>query len=249
MADNNLLKQTAELHDRCLRSGVLTHTNFLTPAEAAEVTALARRLRYDNLVLFGGAAGVERVVAFFLPDYLDEEHFDREGAVNAVRAVSRFASPGHRDYLGAILALGIRREFLGDIFIDGETAHFFCLPSVLQHIILNLDHVGRAGVSAEAVSLAAVPVPVRKTDTKSFTVKSARLDAVAAGMFSASRSAMAELIAQGLVTHNYTVSLKPDAGVCAGDVLSVRGRGKGRVLDIGGESRKGRAFVTAEIYQ
>ena len=65
-----------------------------------------------------------------------------------------------------------------------------------------------------------------------------------------SRTSAAEAIAQGLVSLNYSVCLKPDAPVKDGDVLSLRGRGKGCVQDAGGkESRKGRLFVKAEIYQ
>ena len=82
-----------------------------------------------------------------------------------------------------------------------------------------------------------------------FSVKSPRLDAVCAGMFGLSRTAAAEAIAQGLVTLNYAECLKCDAQVRDGDVLSLRGKGKGIVLDAGGTlSRKGRLFVKTGIF-
>jgi RNA-binding protein YlmH len=78
---------------------------------------------------------------------------------------------------------------------------------------------------------------------------SPRLDAVAAGLFHLSRMETARQIALGLLSLNYSECLKPDAPVREGDVLSLRGAGKGRVREIGGSSRKGRLFVTAELYR
>ena len=83
-----------------------------------------------------------------------------------------------------------------------------------------------------------------------FSVQSPRLDAVCAGTFRISRSAAAQAIAAGLLTHNYTVCLKTDAPVRAGDVLSLRGKGKAAVLDAGSRaSKKGRLFVRVGIYR
>ena len=81
-------------------------------------------------------------------------------------------------------------------------------------------------------------------------MKSLRLDAVCAGMFGLSRTAAAEAIAQGLVSLNYGECLKADAPVRTGDVLSLRGKGKGKVLSAGeNRTKKGRLYVTAGIYQ
>ena len=194
--------------------------------------------KYDNLLLFGGAPGCERKAAFFLPYYMDIESFEPDAYITAIKAVTKFAMPGHRDFLGAILALGIRREFLGDILVSGDTAYFFCLPTVAKHILLSLDRIGKYGVSVEEVPLTLVPAPVRETQDVSFTVKSMRLDAVAAGMFGLSRTAMAELIEQRAVTLNYRECLKIDAGISEGDTVSVRGRGKGQIKSCGGVSAR-----------
>ena len=159
-----------------------------------------------------------------------------------------FAAPGHRDYLGAILGLGIRREWVGDILVQAHGAFVFCLPSV-EPELRALEQVGRAGVKAAAVPLSAVPVPERRVRPVTFTVQSARLDAVVSGMFRLSRTSAAAQIRAGAVHLNYAECLRPDAPVAAGDVLSLRGAGKGAVTEVGGVSRKGRQFVTAELWQ
>ena len=150
--------------------------------------------------------------------------------------------------MGALLAMGIGREWLGDIWVQNDCAYVFCMPSVTEHL-LTLDKVGRCGVTAERIAPADVPDPVREVKEVSFSVMSLRLDAVAAGMFSMSRTEAAKHIAAGGVSVNYAECLKPDLALHEGDMLSMRGVGKGRLTGTGGTSRKGRLFVYAEIFK
>ena len=79
-------------------------------------------------------------------------------------------------------------------------------------------------------------------------MKSLRLDAVAGAMFGLSRTAAAEQIRLGLVSLNYLPCERTDAPVKEGDVISLRGRGKGCLAEVGGRSKKDRLFVTAQVY-
>ena len=247
--DDELIRRAEDLAERCCRTASVTNTGFLTPAEIFQLGHW-RPCADCTVLLHGGYDGAERQAAFFLPDWMEPEAFDAGEHLCAIELTARFGSPGHRDYLGAAMGLGIGREWLGDILIDGERAWMLCLPSVKQHLLLNLDKVGRWGVKAKEIPLSELPQPERKRKETTFSVKSLRLDAVCAGMFSLSRTAAAEAIAAGLVSLNYTVCLKPDAPIREGDVLSLRGKGKGEVLDAGSRtSQKGRLFVTTGIYQ
>ena len=247
--DEELLKRAGDLAERCCRTASVTSTAFLTPAEVFQLTHWHPHA--DCTVVFhGGYPGAERQAAFFLPDWMEPEYFDAGEYLCAIALTARFGAPGHRDWLGAALGLGIGRERLGDILTDGERAWLLCLPSVKQHLLLNLDKVGRWGAKAQEIPLSEIPQTERKMKECTFSVKSLRLDAVCAGTFSLSRTAAAEAIAAGLVSLNYTVCLKPDATVKEGDVLSLRGKGKGTVLDAGSRvSQKGRLFVKTGIYQ
>ena len=187
--EEDLLRCAADLAERCERTATVTSTAFLTPAEQYALTNWARH-RDCTLVLHGGGAGCERRAAFFLPFYLAAEDFDPAEHLCAVHFSAPFGAPGHRDYLGAILGLGIRREWVGDILVQEHGAYVFCLPSVAP-ALLELEQVGRTGVKAAAVELAAVPVPERKVRPVTFTVQSARLDAVVSGMFRLSRTSAA----------------------------------------------------------
>ena len=94
--------------------------------------------------------------------------------------------------------------------------------------------------------LSQVPPEEARRETHTFTVASLRLDAVTGGLFRLSRTAAAEQIRLGLVQLNYEPCLRVDAEIREGDVISLRGKGKGTVTEIGGKSRKDRLFVTAE---
>ena len=247
--EDDLLRRAEDLASRCARTASVTHTNFLTPAEC--FTLEQWRPHEDCAVLLhGGFDGAERRCAFFLPDWQEPEGFDPAEYLCAVEGTAAFGEPGHRDWLGAVLGLGIGRDWLGDILIDGPRAVLVCLPSVKEHLLLNLDKVGRWGVKLKEIALTDIETPERTLEERVFSVQSPRLDAVAAGTFRLSRTAAAEAIAAGLLSLNYAVCLKPDAAVRAGDVLSLRGKGKAAVLEAGDHaSKKGRLFVKIGIYR
>ena len=247
MENNELLKRARDLAERCERSGTVCVSGFLSPAEQYE---LQTRLGYIpcGLVFHGGGENCERAAAFFLPDYMTEEMLDVSEYICAMKLKAYFGQPGHRDYMGALLGMGIGREWLGDIQVEGDTAYVFCMKSVLRHL-LSIEKAGRYTVKASQVPLEEVPARKVETESVSFSVMSPRLDAVAAGLFHLSRTEAAKQIAAGNVSLNYAQCLKADCAVKEGDILSLKGKGKGSISGMGGTSRKGRLFVYGEIYK
>ena len=242
-----LARRALDLARRAEKYAAPANSGFLTPAEQAELEAVCARERLD-VALRGGDGDCERKAAFFLPSWMDAEALDVSEALSAIRITAAFGSPGHRDYLGAILGLGVRRDCLGDIRISDNVAHLFCLSTIADYLLANLEQVGRCGVKAAAIPLSEVPPPERQYRSVTFTAQSLRLDTVCGGMFRISRTQAAEQIAQGNVSVNYIVCLKPDRAVAPGDVITLRGRGKGTLDAVGGTSRKGRQFITAQIW-
>lgn len=244
--NEELIRRAEDLARRCERSGSVTHSVFLTPAE--QYALRNWRPNADCAVVFhGGVADAERAAAFFLPEWMDETDFDPGETIRCVRVTAHFGAPGHRDYLGSLMGLGVRREWLGDILIQDSVAYVLCLHTV-ESQLLTLEKVGRCGVKTASVPLSEVPIPERKVRPVRFTVQSARFDAVLAGLFRLSRTAAAEHIRAGDASLNYAECLRPDAPVEPGDVLSLRGCGKAKVTDLGGQSRKGRQFLSGEVY-
>ncbi|MBR6376395.1 MAG: RNA-binding protein [Oscillospiraceae bacterium] len=247
MEHDDLLKRVDDLARRCERANIVTSTPFLTPADQAAVVSYVNRLRGCRMRLSGGQTDCERKAAFFLPDWMEEGDFDPAGYIAALRIDAYYGVPGHRDYLGALLGLGVRREWIGDIRVEEQTAWVFCLPSVAEQLA-GLEQAGRVSVKAAVVPLGQVPEPERKRKEVRFTVQSLRLDAVLGETFRLSRTQAVKLIALGAASLNYLPCLKNDAPVKEGDVISLKGHGKATVTEIGGQSRKGRLFVVAELW-
>ena len=247
MEEHELLRRAEDLQARCERSGSLCTSLFLTPAERARLERWAKTSPNCRLFFSGGHPDCERTIAFFLPDYMEPEWLDLSEQIKALELSAAFGSPGHRDYLGALLGMGIGRERLGDIWVRDNAAVIFCLPGVERHL-LTIEKVGRCTVRARSLLLEAVQAPERRVKEKSFSVQSMRLDAVVGGLFDLSRTEAARQIAAGNVSLNYELSIKTDSPVREGDILSLRGRGKGKITGTGGTSRKGRLFVYGEIY-
>ena len=247
MDNSDLLRRAEDLLRRSQKNNILTATNFLTPAERFQLERWAKTQPGCRLVCSGGHPDCERTVAFFLPDYMEPEWVPLDEHIRAFEITAPFGSPGHRDYIGALLGMGIGRERLGDIWVKGSTAIVFCLPGVEKHL-LSIDKVGRIAVRARSLSLDEIPKPEREVKEKSFSVQSLRLDAIVGGLFNVSRSEAARQIEAGAVSLNYEICDRCDASIQEGDVLSLRGRGKGRITGLGGTSRKGRLFVNGEIF-
>ena len=170
MENSELLKRARDLAERCERSGTVCVSGFLSPAEQHE---LQTRLGYIpcGLVFHGGGDNCERAAAFFLPDYMTEEMLDLSEYLCAMKLKAYFGQPGHRDYMGALLGMGIGREWLGDIQVEGDTAYVFCMKSVLRHL-LSIEKAGRYTVKASQVPLEEVPARKVETESLSFSVMS-----------------------------------------------------------------------------
>ena len=248
MENSDLLRRLADLSRRCEKDGIVTASVFLTPAERFEAEHSPEINGGPSYFFCGGYGDAERTVCFFVPYYMEADEIQADDYISCIRLKAHFGEPGHRDYLGAVIGMGIGRERVGDILVNGDEAVLFCVNSVSRHL-LGIDKVGKYSVSAELVPISEANIPERKLKEVSFSVASLRLDSVVAGMFHLSRTEAARRIACGEVSLNYTQCMKTDVRPSPGDIVSVRHAGKGKLTGTGGTSRKGRLFVSAEVYE
>ena len=245
MERQELQARLRELHSRAERRGSVGCTGFLTPAEQQWAMADCRQAGLDGLILWGGPQQSERKMAFFFPSWADPESYPYDEAAG-VHLTARFGAPTHRDVLGSVLALGVERHAIGDIAVMGEEVWFIALTPVARLAAQSLERVGRAGVRAELTPWQSVPAPVIETRPVRFTVQSLRLDAAVSGLFQLSRTEAQSAVAGGRVSLNHLECQRPDARIAAGDVIALRGAGKGRICACDGITRKGRVAVEAE---
>lgn len=210
---------------------------FLTPYERAEI----EKLRLPRHFFFGGK-DAERTFLFLLPDYMEEDSFPIQDYICAISAKVPFGAPTHRDFLGSILGLGIERECIGDIIV-GEESFFFVTRKMAPFILQNLEKVGRLGVKLSEVPLDTVPEKNEPYTEVEASVASLRLDALMSAAFNISRSAATAAIEAGQVSVNWLSCENPSQTLAEDDIISFRGRGRAKLAEVGGFSKKGRQFV------
>lgn len=153
----------------------------------------------------------------------------------------------HRDFLGAIMNLMIKREYIGDILVKDDVCFIVCHNTMAPILISELKKVRHSFVDFEYYDKPLV-YNRKISITKNTTVASLRLDAVVSAILNTSRSEANSLIKQGLVSINHLISKRIDFEMVDGDVLSIRGKGKYKLSFDGGKSRKDRYFITYSKY-
>lgn len=232
-------RRMRELALRAQYAAVPQYSRFLEPSILPQACAAASEAQVQ-VRFFGGYAGAERCIgAFWAQDAPQDADFPL--VCLKLRWNARYASPGHRDLLGAVLGLGLERDAVGDIVPGAEagTAYLFVHRDVEAYVCANLDSAGRATIQVSRCMDAPQLRPPEGICMR-VTVSSPRLDAVLAAGYKLSRSEAQKLIEGALVKRNHVEILRGDVHLEAGDLLSVRGHGRMRVESIDGATRKGR---------
>ena len=248
--DRLLLRRILDQAVAAERKCIPCRTHFLAPREVTLARQLVSALGLPPHRFEGGYPMAERQVCVFLPDWLEPEDCSEEDlGVTVLRAVwYEGESLTHRDLLGALMGLGVRREMVGDLLVGERSADCLLLPEVTPFLLQNLTQAGRSRLKVQQIGLDEIVVPEVKKKVIRTTVGSLRLDAVGASGFGTSRSKFAEAISGGRVTLNGLECTRADHPVEAGDAISCRGMGKCRLTETGGMSRKGRVNITIERY-
>lgn len=230
-----VMRRLDELAARVSRTGIPAFTMFLSPAEAGWAQASANRQRV-SVSFRGGYEDAERVIACF---YDDCEPPEDDPIVALEMSWPHQSAPGHRDVLGSVMGLGIKRSCIGDIVLQAERGYLFADRQMADHIAQSLLSAGRTRLQIrpmDELPKLEPPKGVEKRDT----VSSLRLDAVVAAGLDLSRGDAAELIAAGHVKLRHLPTERTDARVQEGDAISVRGYGRLVVEEVGNPTKKGR---------
>lgn len=247
-----LYARLADKRAECLRTYAATHTPFLDLPSCALAASYAKK-EHADAVLYGGYPDAERKICVFLPDYaasVGDCFAPDDLPICVFRATAKDPNKvlTHRDYLGSLMALGIKRETVGDILVYDGGADLIVLASVSDYLIQEYKTVGRTPIDAEIVPISDLRIPESRTEEIRDTVASPRLDNMISAAFRLSRSAASDAISGGIVFVNDEPITKPDAPVSEGSKLVLRGKGKVIVKAFAGESKSGRLVVLLTKY-
>ncbi len=243
-----LLGRILDLAERSYRRSTPEHSPFLSPAEQAAADDALKMSGASGYCFRGGYDGAERAVCLFLPDWMDGESAEREALCAVAAELPRGVELGHRDVLGSLMGLGLKRETVGDIVVADGRAQVLLLRSTLDIVLSQWESIGRAGIEPRGIELAELSAIAPELRAVSATVQSLRLDSVLAAGFSIPRSRASELIAAGRAAINHRECRRQDAAVAVGDTISCRGLGKCVLREVTGQSRKGRTVVKIDRY-
>ncbi len=244
--ETDLLKaRIADTADLCARTSSLKFLGFLSLEESLLADSILgkRNIKYS---LFGGYDSAERVMLGCFPDWAecDEDYFPITAVTFNYRKADKLS---HRDFLGSLMGLGIKRESVGDILVEEGRAIAFVTDDILKFVLTQTEKIGRTGVTvSEGYTM---PLP-QKGELKDFsvTVASPRIDCVVAALAGMSRKTALEKITAGEVSINSVVCDKPTLQVNAGDAVTIRRKGKFLIDSFGNKTKKDREVLNYKKY-
>lgn len=250
-----LRKRLIELSNIAYQRGIPTYSDYLNLNELNILHSIPKDLLPINYRTFGGYELSERQMAAFLPDafcaYMEEKYIKDSYPIQMLKIRplnSKFAEElTHRDYLGALLNLGIERSKIGDILVNHKDAYVFVSETLTEYIKKELIKVRHTMVMVEKADKISADIEPRFEEIKG-TVASIRLDAMLALAFNASRSKLTPLIEGGKVFVNGKLISSNGYHLKENDIISVRQMGRIKYIGILSETKKGRYYVLVKKY-
>ena len=243
---------------QCAQQYRMTGTSFLDMRQRAVAEQFCRARKEIQWKFYGGYPDAERAVLLFFPDYMEVQedvcsYFAERPEEDPLRLL-RICHSGknlltHRDYLGSLLGLGLKREVSGDILVREKGCDLIVTEDIAEFILFHYTKAGSTSLTIEEQPMSRLLIPEGHCERVRDTVASLRIDCIAASAFSLSRSKASEAVQRGLVSVNGLQAAKPDMELNRGDKLVLRGKGKVILKEIGPLTRKDRVTVYLDRYR
>lgn len=244
--DSLLYARLADAAGLCLAHNQTGFVGFLDERETSMAQSFAASQKLSHTLLWGGYPDAERNLFGVFPDFLDPiaDWFPIRALTFTFRVQDCL---NHRDFLGALLSHGVRRDAIGDILIEPGRAVAFVKEEIAGYLLGQVETIGRVGVRAEEGVRMPLPPPRPMLEIPG-VVSSLRLDCVAAVCTHLSREKTAAMIREGLVMLNHQTVTVPSQMVQSTDKLSIRGKGRFLLDSVGTATKKGRFHLVIKKY-
>lgn len=257
--DQRLIRIMEEKAYRSEEESRLTSSFFLDLRQQSFLTSYFKN-QPVHPILYGGRPDFERAILLFFPSYLADintpeeaqEYFQINPQENPICLLRVHLSGkqilSHRDYLGSLMGLGIKREMIGDILPFENGCDIFILREMETFLSSHYDQAGRISFITEILDTSEAREPLIQRKEKRDTVASLRLDNIVSAAFSISRIKAVQAITENVVFVNGLLVEKPDKLLKPGDKIVLRGKGKVVLKELGGSTRKGRIPIILEQF-
>ena len=245
--DEDLAARLLDLAEGALKNGKYKVSEFLDPYGFTIAETVAAHFDRLHLESDGGYPGAERVKAIFC------DHNFEGKTITGITALSigwdkRYYQISHRDVLGSLMGLGIKREVTGDIIMTPVGCQLLIDAAMREFIMNNLTRIGSAPVTITEIKLEEIAPREEKVKEIRTTVSAMRLDVIAAAGFGTSRTKMSADISADKLKVNWQEAKNSAQPIKAGDIVSMRGRGRLEVCEVLGQTKKGRISLLLKRY-
>ena len=256
-------RRVIDLANLADRRSMIMFSDFLNLNELNIYHSSKKELAFVTCRLFGGYETAERQMIAFIPDALSYDIADTESKDGSLPYGWKFPfvcicirplhekytdKLTHRDFLGAILNIGIERNKIGDILLTDDGTYVFCHETMAELLCRELAQIRHTSVAAQITDLDSFSwQPVYETIHG--TVASLRLDSLLSLAFGSSRSSLTSLVENGSIYVNGRLTTSNGYKLKNGDIISARGYGKFQFCSVLSETRKGRLSVEIKRYK
>lgn len=228
---------------------IVTSTNFIDIRQLKLVEYNLKKEKYKYEIIRINEEA-EKALIIFLPTYLSLDDINLNEYISCIKInIKKGQMLSHRDYMGGIYNLGIKREFIGEIFVYSDySACVFCTPKIAEYLKYNLFRIGRYEVQLDLLNIEEVEIPKRMYKVIEINVASNRLDIIASEATRISRNKMVEKIISKEVFVNYEQVNDKSFLLNEQDIFSVKGIGKFKIYKFIGTSKKGNLIIEIRKY-
>lgn len=246
----NKLKKVLDIISRVDKEYLILCTDFLSPDLTGYLEKIFFEYRDLDYLIVGGYPEAEYVRVLIYPDYIMKNQINLDDYISIIEVTynTNFGDIGHRDILGSLMGLGIRREKIGDILLEDERSQIVVHNTMADYIEMNLNKIGKVKVTSKIINLNDVLKKEYNTKNITTTVKSLRLDSVIASGFNISRSKACELIKLERVKVNFSFVKNTSKILQEKDMISVRKQGRIVLEEVGNLTKKDRYKVSIKKF-
>ena len=252
--DKILLAQILDKIEFSKQREKLENTDFLDMYQVALVKNFLKKIEFQNYVLYGGFENSERKILIMYPEKYNMNMVEKNYSkiIKVIRIILGEEEKGqytHRNYLGGIVKLGMKREKVGDILVSNDGADVLVKEETAEVLKQELGTLTRFENSKiELVELKDLREQEIKVEELSIIVPSLRLDNFVSDLAKTSRSKAVQIIDSERVFINGQNETKASKQVKLGDVITIRGKGRFVVKELSGTTRSGRSVVKVDKY-
>lgn len=253
MKDENdlLIAKVLDKKKICNSKNKITYTDFLNEKEQR---VIEKNVKLENAFFYGVNENADRKILVFYPEKLTEELVRKslKSVLSGIRIILKNDQIGnyeHKNYLSALIKIGIDRGKIGDILVDDYGADIITFDMNKEFIIQSLSELTRfRKANIDIIPIDDIKQKIDRFEESTIIVSSMRIDNIVAELAGCSRTNADEYINSEKVFVNYETALKGSKTIFEGDIVTIRGKGKFRIDGLVRNTRNNRFVIKVNKY-